>query len=118
MAEFAERLTDLLIPPYARRYWTFRNATVVVLLVTVATACVHALAKFPAEYVARVEPHNAFRSPLFIALYYVFVSVVLWLVYATRKRAKWYQLRVFVFAMFLAGGLIGLVDILLPLRLG
>jgi len=116
MERFVDRLTDLLVPEYAWRYWTFRNAIVVCLFAAVATACVRAFARFPADYVARVESHNPLHSPILATLYYIFVAAVLWLVYATRHRTTWYQLRVFVFAMFLAGGLIGLIDLLLPLR--
>ena len=117
MAKFIELLTDSLVPPRARNYWTFRNATVFVILATIATACIRAFVEFPPEYVARVELQNPLlHSPLFFGLYYLFVAIVLWLVYATRRRTTWYQLRVFVFAMFLAGALIGLVDVLLPMR--
>lgn len=85
-------------------------------LAAVATACVHAFVKFPPEYVARLESYNPLHSPLFVGLYYIFVVITFWLVYATRQRTTWYLLRVSVFAMVLAGGLIGLVDLLLPLR--
>jgi len=63
-----------------------------------------------------LESQNMFRSPLSLSLYYVFVAIVLWLVYATRHPSSWYLRRVIVFAMTLAGALIGLVDIVLPLR--
>ena len=88
----------------------------VVSLATIATACVRGFGRFTPEQIARLESQNMFRLPLFLSLYYVFVALVLWLVYATRHRATWYLWRVFVFALMLAGALIGLVDIILPLR--
>lgn len=68
------------------------------------------------EQVARLESHHLFSSSLFVSLYYICLAVVMWLVYMTRNHADWYQWRVFVYGMVLAGALIGLVNIVLPLR--
>jgi hypothetical protein len=118
MSKSTEVLTNLLVPSYARRCWTFRNATLVAIFAAIASACVRGFVRFPPEYVARMESYNPFHSPAFVGLYYVFVAVVLGLVYATRNHTTWYQWRVWVFGMFLAGGLIGVVDLLLPLHSG
>jgi hypothetical protein len=116
MSNFAETVTDRLIPQNVRRYWTFKNATAVVVFATIATALVRAFVRFAPEQVARLESQNLFHSPLVLSLYYLFVAVVLWVVYATRNRTSWYLWRVAVFGMTLTGALIGLVDIILPLR--
>jgi hypothetical protein len=107
---------DLLVPRRIRPYWTFKNTTFVVLFVSVLTAVVRACVRFSSEYVSRVESQNPLRSPVYLALYYVFVAFVLLLVYATRDRASWYVWRVAVFGMVLAGALIGIIDLMLPLR--
>jgi hypothetical protein len=116
MSNFAETVTDFLIPQNVRRYWTFKNATTVAVFATIVSALVGAFVRFRPEQVARFEYRSAFHSPLFLSLYYLFVAAILWVIYASRNRASWYLWRVWVFGMTLAGALIGLVDIILPLR--
>ncbi|MGB7555736.1 MAG: hypothetical protein WBM04_15285 [Candidatus Korobacteraceae bacterium] len=89
---------------------------VVVLLATVANALVRAFVRFSPEQVARLERSSAFHSAPFVALYYAFVAIVLYVVYATRNRASWYVWRVAAFGMVLAGALVIPLDIVLPLR--
>jgi hypothetical protein len=109
-------LKDSFVPPNVRPYWTFRNATAVVSLATVATALVRALVRFPPEYVAKMESQNSLHSPVFLSLFYVLVAFVLWGVYATRHRESWYVWRVTVFGMVMAGACIAALNIMLPLR--
>lgn len=110
MSNFAESLTDFLLPQNLRRYWTFRNATAVAVFAAVATALVRAFARFSPEQVTRLEASNMFHSPLLLSLYYLLVAAVLCVIYATRNRTNWYLLRVGIFAITLTGALIGLVD--------
>ena len=116
MSKLAETITDSLIPPNVRPYWTFRNATAVVVFATIATALVRAFVRFTPAQVARLESQSLLHSSVFLSLYYPLVALILWLVYATRHRESWYVWRVTVFGMVLAGALIGIVDIMLPLR--
>jgi hypothetical protein len=116
MSELGEKLTDSLIPHSIRPYWTFRGMTVVALLATVASALVRGFIRFSPGQVARMGGPSMFHSPLFLGLYYLLVAFVLWLIYATRRRDSWYLWRVTVFGMFLTGALVGLIDIVLPLR--
>lgn len=90
--------------------------TIVVLLAIGANALVRAFVRFSPEQVARLEGPNALHSAAFVTLYYVFVAIVLYVVYATRKRARWYVWRVAAFGMVLAGALVIPLDIMLPLR--
>jgi hypothetical protein len=116
MANLTEKLTDLMVPPSVRPYWTFRNAAIVAVLSAVATAFVHAFVTFPPEYVARWESQSLFHSPILYLANSALVAAMLWIVHVTRGRTTWYPWRVALFAMALAGALIGLVDVLLPLR--
>ena len=116
MSKLNETVTNVLLPPNLRPYHTFRNATIVALLATIATALVRAFIKFPPAEIAQLESHNVLHSPVYLGLYYLFVAVVLWLVHATRSRSTWYVWRVWAYCMVLAGALIGLVDLILPLR--
>jgi hypothetical protein len=116
MSNLAQTLTDSLIPPKIRPYWTFRNMTVVVLLAIVANALVRAFVRFSPEQVARLEGSNPFHSAPFLMLYYVFVAIVFYVVYSTRNRTSWYVWRVAAFGMVLAGALVIPLDIVLPLR--
>jgi hypothetical protein len=109
-------MTNLLLPPNMRRYWTFRSATIVAILATILSACARVFIRFTPEQVARMESQNYLRSPLALGLYYVFVFVAMGFIYATRNRGNWYHLRVTVFAMVLTGALIGLLNVALPLR--
>jgi hypothetical protein len=86
MAKVNESATNFLFAPHTRPYWTFRNATAVVVLATFVIALVRAFVTFPAEQIARWESRNLLDSPLFLSLYYVFVAIVLWLVHATDWR--------------------------------
>src|SRR6266849_7372110 len=96
MSRLNETVTNFLFPANLRPYCTFRNATVLALLITVATPLVRVFVKFPPAQVAQWQSQNLFQSPLFLSLYYVSVAIVLWLVYATRHRATWYVWRVWV----------------------
>lgn len=116
MSELGDKLADSLIPHGVRPYWTFRNMTGVALLAALASALVRGFVRFPPDQVARLEGPSVFRTPLFYSLYYLLVALVLWLVYATRHRDSWYLWRVNVYGMFLTGALVGIVDIVLPLR--
>ncbi len=90
--------------------------TVVVLLAIAASALVRAFVRFSPQQVARLEGSNALHSAPFAILYYVFVAMVLYAVYATRNRPTWYVWRVALFGMVLAGALVIPLDIMLPLR--
>ena len=116
MSKVTQSLSDFLFPPNQRPHWTFRNLTVIVVIASLASVLFRVFVRLSPEQVARLESHNLFNSSLFVSLYYVFLAVVMWLVYMTRNRADWYEWRVFVYGMVLAGALIGLVDIVLPLR--
>lgn len=116
MSKLAKTFTDFIFPQNQRPLWTFGNVTVIVLLATVATALVRAFVRFNPAQVARLESQSLLHSPVFVSLYYVFLTFVLWLVYSTRNRPNWYPWRVMVFGMALTGALIGIVDLVLPLR--
>ena len=90
--------------------------TVVVLLAIGVNALVRAFVRFSPEQVARLEGPNTLHSAPFVTLYYVFVAIVLYFVYAIRDRESWYVWRVSAFGMVLAGALVIPLDILLPLR--
>jgi hypothetical protein len=116
MSKVNDVLTEFLFPKYVRPYCTFRNATLVALLVAAVTALLRGFVKYPPEQIARWESQSLLHSPLYLSLYYLFMMVVLWLIYATRYRASWYVWRVWVYFMVLGGALIGLVDLILPLH--
>jgi hypothetical protein len=116
MSKLAKTFTDFVFPQNQRPLWTFGNVTVVVLLATFATALVRAFVRFSPAQVARLESQSLLHSPVFVSLYYVSLTFVLWLVYSTRNRAHWHPWRVMAFGMALAGALIGIVDLMLPLR--
>jgi hypothetical protein len=116
MSKLAKTFTDVIFPVKQRPLWTFGNVTVIVLLATAATALVRAFVRFSPAQVARLEAQSLLHSPVFVTVYYVLLTFVLWLVYSTRSRASWYPWRVMVFGMALAGALIGIVDLVLPLR--
>jgi hypothetical protein len=103
-----------MFPASMRRYWTFKRATVIALLAAVISALARTFIKFPPEQIAKWDSGNLLHSPLFLTLYYLFVAIVLWLIYATKHRASWYVWRVWVYCMVLAAALIGLVNLLLP----
>jgi len=109
-------MAEFLFPPKMRPYWTFRSATAVALLVSFASALVRVLVRFPPERIAEWQSRNLFHSPRSLGLYYLFVAIVLYLVYATRDRARWYVWRVWVYSMVLTGALIGLLNLILPSR--
>jgi len=109
-------VADFLVSPKVRPYCTFRTATAVALLATIFCALGRAFVRFPAEQIAEWESRNLLHTPLFFGLYYFFLATVLWLVYATRHRAGWYLWRVWVYCMVLTGALIGLLNLILPLR--
>lgn len=116
MSKVTRLITDSMFPSNQRPHWTFRNLTFIVVIATLASVLFRIFVRLSPEQVAALESHNLFNSSLFVSLYYVFVAVVMWLVYMTRNRAGWYEWRVFVYGMVLAGALIGLVNIVLPLR--
>jgi hypothetical protein len=111
-----ELITNFMFPSNQRPHWAFRDLTIIVIIATLASVLFRIFVRLPPEQVARLESHNLFSSSLFVSLYYVCLAVVMWLVYMTRNRAGWYEWRVFVYGMVLAGALIGLVNIVLPLR--
>jgi hypothetical protein len=116
MSKLNDTVTDFLFPPNMRPYLTFRTATAVALLAAVASALIRAFVSFPPEPIAKWESGNLLHSPLSLSLYYLFLAVVLWLVYATRNRLSLYVWRVWVYCMVLAGALIALVTWIFPLR--
>ncbi len=116
MSRVTQSITDFLVPANQRPYWTFRNVTIVVAVAAFAFALIRAFVRFSPVQVARLESHNLLNSSLSVGLYYAFLAAVMWLVYKTGNWSNWYVWRVFVYGMVLAGALIGIVDMLLPLR--
>jgi len=91
--------------------------TIAVVSATVAVALFRAFARFTPEQVTRdSQAVRPLHSPAFMGMYYVFVAVALWIVYATRRHESWYPWRVWVFGAVLAGTLISIVDLILPLH--
>jgi hypothetical protein len=113
---FLATIFDALYPPSSRRYWTFKNATALVVIIVIADVLFRLYVKLPAEQVAHIESPGLFRSPAFLVSYCVLLAIALWFVYKTRTRETWYHWRVLVFTLVLTGAVVGLVDLLLPLR--
>jgi hypothetical protein len=100
VAKQTEQLTDLLVPPYVRRYWTFRYER-----------SSHFLpSSSPAQ-----NPRACFALHFLSSVLHFRFGDAVDRVRDTRP-TNWYPWRVPLFAVVLASGLIGLVDILLPLH--
>src|SRR5262250_255095 len=75
MSKFSETVTDFLFPLNLRPYWTFRSATALAVLASVATAVCRTLVRFSPEQIARWESRYLLHSPLFLGLFYLFAAM-------------------------------------------
>ena len=115
MNVIVEKIGQVLFPERLRPYVSFRSMTAFVALLALWNIGVSMLMKDQMSRLIRTESwlHQQLHSPLFLLFYNIGVGVGLWVIYATRKRTEYYQLRVFCYTMLL-GGLVGeLLDRLL-----
>jgi hypothetical protein len=116
MSTSSKTLTDSGAPQKQRPLITFGNATVGVVMYALAAAFNRRFLHLGHTAVGRFDPQSLTHTTVFGALYYVLCASALLLVYATRNRANNYVGRVIAFTVALSGILIGIVDLVLPLR--
>jgi hypothetical protein len=99
-----EKVGDFLLPHRYRPYFTFRWMTVFVFLGAILNAAMKLTMKVPPDVVARFhEQEKWIRGPFYLVLVNLGIAAVLVLIYATRKRERYYFVRVFVYGMLLGG---------------
>lgn len=91
-----------------RRYITFRAMTVFVGVWGIWNVGFSMFMKQSLSHLPRKEPWLGVQlhSPYFLVVYNLAVVVGFWIIYATRKRAEYYQHRVVWYGMLL-GGIVG-----------
>jgi len=116
MSNSSKILTDSVAPQKQRPWITFGNATAAVVTYALAAAFNRRFLHLGHTAVGRFEPQNLVHPTVLGIVYYVACMCALWLVYATRNRANNYVGRVVSFTVALSGILIGIVELVLPIR--
>jgi hydrogenase/urease accessory protein HupE len=111
-----EKIGQFLFPEKIRGYLTFRAATVFVVMLASLSFTLTRLDESapPPEATAwNNRILSVVHSPAFLIFYNICLALGFWSVYATRAKAKYYWLRVVVYAMLL-GSLLGEIISFLP----
>ena len=109
-------LADSVAPQQQRPLITFGNTTVGVVMSALAIGFNRRFLHLGHTAVGRFDPRSITHPTVFGIFYYVVCISALWLVHATRNRANCYFGRVISFTVALAGILIGIVDLVLPIH--
>jgi hypothetical protein len=104
----AEKVSEVLFPERLRPYVTFRLMTVLVAVLAIWNI---AFSMFMKPQWPRLDGqirtfHQALHSTYFLVPYNIGVAIGFWVVFATREKAEYYQLRVLCYGMLL-GGVVG-----------
>jgi hypothetical protein len=105
MHGLAEKVNQALFPERIRPYITFRLMTIFVVLGAVWNIGLSVLMKDRFSGFRHTESwvHYMLYSPYYSALYNLVVGIGFWIIYATRKKTEYYQLRVLCYGMLLGG---------------
>lgn len=108
MNPIVEKIGEVLFPERLRPYVTFRLMTVFVAVLVIWNV---ALSTFMKPQLSRLDEqfrgfHQATHSPSFLVPYNIAVAIGFWVIYASREKAEYYQLRVLCYGMLL-GGVVG-----------
>ncbi len=118
MSTLTDRLLERMFP--SRHWINFRNATIFVLTLTAIATPVHLFLhsrprNLPPQYIQQqIFRQDVLRSPLFLVLYNAAVAIVFFVIYASRHNTRYYSMRVFIYAMFLAGVINELLYFIFP----
>jgi hypothetical protein len=106
MNNLPQKIGQFLFPERIRRYLTFRLMTVCVTVVFLANFAVNVLSEpDPSSDAAlRIDKMLALmHSPFHLFVINVYLALGFWTLYATRKKRKYYWIRVVFYGMLLGG---------------